>query len=268
MKKILAEDSKTARKSKVENRSKNNKVSSHSSKSKSLFRKKDPLYRQPHPLEQPLTADLKEHIDDLSLAQKPAGAEPCFSLPLKYRDNRIVLMARDPWWVFTYWDIAESRIEQVMASISDSDKQGLRWILRVYDVTGISDFAGEGANAFFDVDINFSASNWYLEVNRPGSDLCIEIGLKNSAGKFFLVARSNVIKTPGFGISCEIDEEWVLPDDEYFKLLGVYDLGRSSFERKRKFEEIIKAQISSPLASWGGKNFSRQKSSPPTAVAP
>jgi len=66
-----------------------------------------------------------------------------------------------------------------------------------------------------------------------------------------MVARSNIIGTPRFGISSNIDEEWALPDEEYFKLLGIYhDFGRSSMSMKKRFEEVVKKQISSQMASF------------------
>jgi hypothetical protein len=174
-----------------------------------------------------------------------------YNLPLRYGDNRITIMPRDPWWIYSYWDISEQRINEVVFAIPVYERQNMKWILRVYDLTGINNFDGGNANSFFDIDIHFEASNWYINVNQPERSWCIEIGLLNPFGKFFPVARSNIIKTPYFGISSIIDEEWALPDEEYYKVLGIYDLGRSSMERKRKFEEIIKHQISSPLSSWG-----------------
>jgi hypothetical protein len=174
-----------------------------------------------------------------------------YNLPLRYGDNRIVILARDPWWLHAYWDISEQRINEVISSIAIEERQNLKWILRVYDITAVNNFNGSNANSFFNIDIHFEANNWYVNVNQPERDWCIEIGLMNPYGKFFPVARSNVIKTPYFGISSIIDEEWALPDEDYYKVLGIYDLGKSSLERKQRFEELIRHQISSPLASWG-----------------
>jgi hypothetical protein len=187
----------------------------------------------------------------LTAIKEVAPANIQYNLPFKYGDNRITLLPRDPWWIFTYWDISEGKINEVISSIPVYERENLRWILRVYDVTSVKSFDGSNANFSFDIDISFEANNWYINVNNPERDWCVEIGLINPFGKFFPIARSNTIKTPCFGISSIIDEEWALPDEEYYKVLGVYDLGKSSLERKKRFEEIIKHQISSPLASWG-----------------
>lgn len=173
------------------------------------------------------------------------------NLPFRYSDNRIVILARDPWWLYSYWDISEQRVNEVISSIPVHERENLKWILRVYDLTGVRSFTGKNANSFFDIGIHFEANNWYINVNQPEREWCVEIGLITPFGKFFPVARSNIIKTPYFGISSIIDEEWALPDEDYYKVLGVYDLGKSSLERKKRFEEIVKQQISSPLASWG-----------------
>jgi len=186
-------------------------------------------------------------------------AEPQYNLPLRYQDERLMIVPRDPWWIHSYWDISEHRVNSVISSIPVYERQGLKWIMRVYDVTGVRDFRGNNAKSYFDIDIHFESNSWYVNVNQPEREWCVEIGFVNAAGKFFAVARSNIIKTPYFGISSVIDEEWALPDEDYFKVLGIYDLGKSSLERKRKFEEIIKRQISSPLASWGVSSLYPQR---------
>ena len=178
--------------------------------------------------------------------------EPQYNLPLRYNDNRIAIMPRDPWWIYSYWDITQSRVDEVINSIPLDQRNDLKWVLRVHDVSGISNFNGSNSRYFYDMDINFEASNWYLNVNQPERSWCVEIGLINFWGKFFLVARSNIIMTPYFGISDIIDEEWALSDDEYYRLLGLYDMGLSSMQRKKRIEEMMRQQLSSPLGSWGG----------------
>ncbi|MDD4955419.1 MAG: DUF4912 domain-containing protein [Candidatus Omnitrophica bacterium] len=221
-----------------------------------ISRKGKPLIKE-EPIQQPVYSleAGKESVEiekvKFTAVEAPVVDNNRYSLPLRYSDNRITILPRDPWWIYTYWDISEQRINEVISSIPVYERENLKWILRVYDLTGIFNFDGNNANSFFDIGIHFEANNWYVNVNQPERSWCVEIGLVNPAGKFFMVARSNVIKTPYFGISSVIDEEWALPDEDYYKVLGIYDLGKSSMERKRRFEEVIKNQISSPLASWG-----------------
>ena len=175
-----------------------------------------------------------------------------YSLPSRYNDDRIVLVPRDPWWVHTYWDISEGRISEVISGIPVHEREGLSWVLRMHSVTGVRDFNGKNSNSYYDVSINFEANNWYVNVNTPEEEWCAEIGLKTQKGNFFMVARSNIVKTPYFGISDIVDEEWAMPDEEYFKLLGVYNLGNSSLAvKKKRLNEILRKQISSGAFSGG-----------------
>ncbi|MDD4182646.1 MAG: DUF4912 domain-containing protein [Candidatus Omnitrophica bacterium] len=220
-------------------------------KKKKIALKKEPMPQAPVYSFQAQKESVEIEKVKFTAVQEPIADNNRYSLPLRYADNRITILPRDPWWIHTYWDISEQRINEVISSIPVYERENLKWILRIYDLTGINHFDGKNANSFFDIVIHFEANNWYINVNQPERSWCVEIGLINPSGKFFMVARSNVIKTPYFGISSIIDEEWALPDEDYYKVLGIYDLGRSSLERKRRFEEIIKNQISSPLASWG-----------------
>jgi len=189
------------------------------------------------PLESPLSkfdlgVELKEEIQPVKL-------------PQRYFDNKIVALTRDPWWVHTYWDISSQREAEVLSKISSQEKPFLKKVLRVYDVTEIKDIGNLGNCPFFDVEINSLATNWYINVNKPGKSFCIEIGYLTSQGEFFALGRSNITKTPRFGISEESDEEWVLPEDEYYKILGVYDLGRSSLGRMRALKLALEKGVSS-----------------------
>ncbi len=190
----------------------------------------------------------KVEISKFTAVQTPQPM-PRYTLPSRYNDNRLVLIPRDPWWIHAYWDISEEKIKEVISAIPVYEKEGIIWNLRVHDVSDIRDFNGHNSHFFFDLKINFDAGNWYINVNAPQREWCVEIGFKTKKDNFFVVLRSNIIKTPYFGISDVVDEEWVLPEDEYFKVLGVYDLGKSSLERRRKLEEILRQQISSGFFS-------------------
>jgi hypothetical protein len=190
-------------------------------------------------------------VSKFTAVVEPNQATREYNLPLRYYDNRLVALSRDPWWLHFYWDLNEQRIKEVISKIPSSQQQDLSWVLRVYDVTNIADFNGRNANYHIDVGVNVDANNWYVNVNNPERCWCGEIGLMTKDGQFFAVARSNIIKTPCFGISDVIDEEWACADDDYYKVLGIYDLGRSSLARKKKVQKFLQEQISSGAFSGG-----------------
>jgi hypothetical protein len=176
---------------------------------------------------------------------------PEFKIPAGYGDNRIVLMTRDPWWVYAYWEIQGPKEEELRNTIRAKGFDNPKSILRIYDVTDI-DFNGSNAHGFFDIELRGLANNWYISVGKPNRSWVADIGLLTPSRDFFLLARSNCVRTPRFGMSEVTDEEWFSPAEDYWKMFGVAGggkLGQSSIELKEIVEKKIKEQISSGAVS-------------------
>ncbi len=160
-------------------------------------------------------------------------------LPEHYGDNFIYLLVRDPYWLYTYWEIQKDHQERCLAQIGGS-WDGVRSVLRIYDVTN-----NKGLPSFFDIFLQGMASNWYLEV-QPNRSYLVEIGLLHRDGRFVALARSNQITTPRAGMSDVLDEEWMDIDfDKIYALSGGFDVGKSSAELRKLMEERLKGAISS-----------------------
>lgn len=138
-------------------------------------------------------------------------------LPWRYSDNKITIMARDPEWIYAYWDISgESRT-------SLEHTYGRRWefslpVLRVYDVTGVSYFNGYNANNYYDTVINDYAGSWYLHVGVPHRTYCVDLGRILNDGTYVMMVRSNFTVTPRNTISDRIDPEWMLVSEKERRL--------------------------------------------------
>ena len=146
-------------------------------------------------------------------AQKPS--KKTFNLPVEHQENRLVLLVRDPWWLFAYW-------EMTPRFSSDGEKA-----LRVYDVTG-GDLPS--SRSYFDIRIG-AGESWYIEVGIPDREWIAEIGFLSNEGCFVSWARSNRVTTPRYGVSDVIDKEWALSDElsrKLYGLTGVPSFGLSS----------------------------------------
>ena len=128
-------------------------------------------------------------------------------LPRSYGRDRIVLLPRDPWWAFAYWEITPTTRVQALRALG-ADAEGAREILRVYDVTFIT-FTGDNAWLSFDVEIPPGTERWYLNVGRPAASFCVEIGLRTRGGRFLPLARSNTATTPRSAPSPDTTVRWV-----------------------------------------------------------
>ena len=190
-------------------------------------------------------------------------------LPTNYGDNKLVLMVRDPWWIFAYWEIQPDLVERVKAEISDDKRGDLRFIMRVYDISYI-DFNGKNAHYYFDITIPYGAEKWYINVNGPGRSWIAEMGWLSRDGQFYPVVRSNVVYTPLDGPSWITDEEWAVPEELFNKLYGLsvgfggLGAGLSSAELHKLWNEQVISPIGSgAVSSWGGsESLMRQQIGP------
>ena len=180
-----------------------------------------------------------------------------FSFPQGYGDNKIVLLVRDPWWVYAYWEIRKEKEDEVVRKIADSGDERERSILRVYDVTGVN-FNGHNANAYFDIELKGLVSNWYINISSPDRSWVVEIGVLTKKGNFYLLARSNAVHTPRFGMSDQLDAEWMVSEDEYLKLFGLsggFGVGKGSLEVREMVNKHLEEQISSGAISSSGSFY-------------
>ena len=192
----------------------------------------------------PVEERIEERIEESKYYAGPViqkfTEERPFEFPSGYGDNRIVLIVRDPHWVFAYWETKDRQQEK---------------ILRVYDTDSWSSF---------DIEITGGARNWYIKVPAPNRTYCVDIGYKTPDGKFVAVARSNWVTTPLDRMSDVIDERWMIPDCErMYALSGGFGIGRGSMEihelMKKRFQEESASgwvsSISSPVKQLGERPF-------------
>ncbi len=148
-----------------------------------------------------------------------------FGLPADYGKDRLTLLVRDPWWIFAYWEVTPRREEEVWNLVRSRGSRGGQKVLRVYDVT---DGDISRSRHFFDIEVQDSLGNWYVEVGAPDRAWVAEIGVRTDRG-FFAFVRSNVVRTPRFGVSDVVDEEWMIPDELWQKIYGLQgDLRKGS----------------------------------------
>jgi hypothetical protein len=161
---------------------------------------------------------------------------PDAALPSGYGDNQIYIMARDPRWLYSYWEIQRQQ-EQTALEMLGGSWDRVSTILRVYDVS-------EGIQSF-DVSLPPGSRSWYINV-APNRSYYVEIGLLHRDGRFVALARSNTVVTPRAGMSEVIDEQWMGIDFEtMYALSGGLEVGKSSAELQRVMEQRLQSAITS-----------------------
>ncbi|HEV3262337.1 MAG TPA: DUF4912 domain-containing protein, partial [Gemmataceae bacterium] len=191
---------------------------------------------------------------DVGVPTKDLSAKVPKDLPSGYGKDRIVVMVRDPYWLHAYWELTRHAIQRAEAALGQ-EWHGARPILRLLDVSH-HDVTSAAESIVRDIDIHGGCNNWYIDVGNPPRAFRVDIGYLSKRGRFYVLARSNVVSTPRAGVSDIIDENWADFDaklaDRIYAMSGGYDPTASSLELKQLFEERLRRPMGSPAVTSFG----------------
>lgn len=171
--------------------------------------------------------------------KKKTVLEPVPELPRSYGMDRLVLMVRDPYWLYAYWEITATKMEEISAKLGPLIWDNSKPVLRVYDITGV-DFNGINAKRFFDCSLNDYSDNWYINVAEANRSYCVDLGRLFPDGSFVTLLRSNIVTTPRDALSDRMDEEWMWIE-------GLYSKHRMGLSSPLIIEEISERMGMLPL---------------------
>jgi hypothetical protein len=175
-------------------------------------------------------------------------------LPTGYGKDRIALMVRDPYWLHCYWELTHQAIQRAEAAL-DQEWHAAKPILRLLDVSS-RDITSTSETIVRDIEIHGGCNNWYIDVANPPRSYRVDIGYLSRSGKFYTLARSNVVTTPRAGISDVIDENWADIDakkaDRIYAMSSGFDPSASSLELTQLFEEHLRRPLGSPAVTSFG----------------
>lgn len=148
-----------------------------------------------------------------------------YRIPERYNETRIVLLIRDPYWAFAYWDLNEKHIHEIKRNPGVESM-----FLRVFQIEEYPD--GREIVDSFEIPIKITDDRWYINLPQPGGRYYIElIGVIDGREKIY--SRSNLIESPrGMVVSESISEIENSEKDPIFELSGMGDFGVSSLFRE------------------------------------
>ncbi|OHB78094.1 MAG: hypothetical protein A2W31_13220 [Planctomycetes bacterium RBG_16_64_10] len=165
------------------------------------------------------------------------------------KQDRLVLMVRDPYWLHACWELSAAGIERARAAL------GQRWHTAV-PVLRLSRLGEDGAATLLrDIRIHGGVSNWYLDVQNPSSQFRLEIGYVAQDGGFHRLARSNSVTTPAPGVSEAMDNNWMdlaQNADRIFAMSGGYSPQGGCRELQEMLEERLGRPMGSPMQTRHG----------------
>ncbi|MEW5693454.1 MAG: DUF4912 domain-containing protein [Candidatus Hydrogenedentota bacterium] len=190
-------------------------------------------------------------------------------LPKEYGKDRLLLLVRDPHWVFAYWELTEKSIQKIRKKIGEETFKRSTIILRMHDVTDIV-FNGTNSHASWDIDVNTRLGTRHINVWGTDRNYLAELGYRTPSGTFIRALLSNTISVPRGKVSDRIDENWMIVEETYKELLeasGMQKIGASSAEVPSlairhvpgELKGLEMALASEAVSSWGSQALVREK---------
>jgi len=175
------------------------------------------------------------HLDVFSWEDLDGGE----ILPLFYGEDCLVLLPRDPYWLFAYWEFSRETKNRVESTVHKTWDE-LEFALRVHR------FNGENREeSYYDIKIEPAALNWYIQVGVPDRQYRVDLGYYPPGKGFVTVLTSNLASTPRDSLSDVIDDKWRLPDWQARRLY--WRIARSSLSslemmlhREKRYREVKK----------------------------
>jgi uncharacterized protein len=168
--------------------------------------------------------------------------------------DRLVVMVRDPYWLHAYWELGRKSIERAKVAMGQY-WHAARPVLRVCEVLRDGTTTAN-RQAIRDVEIHGGVNNWYIDVHNPPKSYQLDIGYLAPGGRFYCLARSNVVSTPQANAGDTFDKNWadVAKDFErIFALSGGYSESEANGDLKDVLEERLHRPIGNPLVTHFGR---------------
>lgn len=182
---------------------------------------------------------------ELDRTAKPMAALPPRRLDHASAKDRVVVIVRDPFWIQAYWELSRSTLARAQAALGQ-DWHGATPILRLMDVTS-EDTTASAERHLRDISIHGGVSTWYVDVESLRS-YRIDVGYLSRRGKFFVLARSNIVTTPKAGVSDAIDETWLNMNGQFDRIYhqsGGANPATVSSDLRELFEERLRRPMQS-----------------------
>lgn len=152
--------------------------------------------------------ELAEEITPVVKPMKPLLPPP--ELPQEYNDTRVVLLVRDPEWLFAYWEIGEDNWNNLWHEYGKEIAAPQNIALRVFEMSN--------EMGFFDINVGQTLGDWHIKVGKPQTPFYCLLGLRWQE-TFIPLAVSNTVVTPRNDLSPFLDEDWMLVNDYEQRLL-------------------------------------------------
>jgi hypothetical protein len=173
--------------------------------------------------------------------------------------DRIVVLTRDSYWLHAYWELSRTTLARAQAALGQ-DWHTARPILRLMDVSS-DDTTSAAQRHVRDIPIHGGVNNWYIDVMEPSRSYRIDIGYFSRQGRFYVLARSNVVTTPKAGATDPLDENWLDVQKQFDRIetpasVGGGSNGHHHANSAMDLRDLFEERLRRPMCNLAMPNFS------------
>lgn len=159
--------------------------------------------------------------------------------------DRLVLIVRDAYWLQAHWEITPATVQRARTAL-EKHWRGSRPILRLFAVERSADPVEERVAR--DIPIHGGVSHWYIDAAEPQKSWRVAIGYLSPAGKFYQIARSNLVSSPPDNSGAD-DAHWAdiaRHGESIFAMSGGYDPDNEASTLRDVFETRLRRPLAQP----------------------
>jgi hypothetical protein len=167
--------------------------------------------------------------------------------------DKLVVMVRDSFWLHAYWEIARTSIERARVAMGQH-WHGARPVLRLHEIAA-DGTTSSARQVIRHIEVHGGVNNWYVDVRNPPKSYQLDVGYLSPGGKFYALARSNVVSTPAATPSETFDQNWaeVAKDcDRIYALSGGYSNENGNGDLREVLEEHTQRPMGPPVVARFG----------------
>jgi hypothetical protein len=158
--------------------------------------------------------------------------------------DRLVVMVRDPFWLHAYWELSRRSIQRAQVAM------GQHWhaagpILRVHQLTR-NGTTSASRQAVRDIAIHGGVNTWYIDVQDPPRSYQLEIGYAAPGGRFYCLARSNIVTTPAVDATNAFDRNWAEVAKDCDRIYAM-TTGSVEQEAHGDLKEVLEERLHRPV---------------------
>jgi hypothetical protein len=185
-----------------------------------------------------------------------AAAAPAVPHTLDHacQKDRIIVLARDPYWLHAYWELSRTTLARAQAALGQ-EWHGAQPILRVMDVTS-EDTTTSAERQIRDIPIHGGVNNWYIDVLEPPRAFRIDIGYLSRRSKFYVLARSNIVSTPKAGLTDALDESWTDVQQQFERVQNPSSIGCTGINSVLDLRDLFQDRLRRSLTGAAVQNMS------------